>query len=128
MTALRVGPTCTTGPAEEGLGKNVSVGSYHIPTANPKDSDPSLIVLVLNHKQVARARARRAGGGHLTSANAFAQRYRHAATPRCAGWYRHVRIAMCVQYNARNSAALNGMRMTYCAGITLPDPSFFSPT
>ncbi|GBP25879.1 hypothetical protein EVAR_81761_1 [Eumeta japonica] len=31
-----------------------------------------------------------------------------------------------VQYNARNFAALNWLRILYCAGTTLPDPSFFS--
>ncbi|GBP96485.1 Activin receptor type-1 [Eumeta japonica] len=31
-----------------------------------------------------------------------------------------------VQYDARNSTALNYLRMMYCAGITLPD-TFFSP-
>ncbi|GBP47699.1 hypothetical protein EVAR_28102_1 [Eumeta japonica] len=41
-------------------------------------------------------------------------RRRHRATPP-------------VQCNARNSATLNWLRMIYCAGITLPDPSFFPP-
>ncbi|GBP82843.1 hypothetical protein EVAR_34507_1 [Eumeta japonica] len=31
-----------------------------------------------------------------------------------------------VQYNGRNFAALNCLRLKYCAGITLRDPSLFS--
>ncbi|GBP29181.1 hypothetical protein EVAR_17719_1 [Eumeta japonica] len=34
---------------------------------------------------------------------------------------------MTVQYNARNSAALNYLRTMRCAGLTLPDPSLFTP-
>ncbi|GBP06072.1 hypothetical protein EVAR_3298_1 [Eumeta japonica] len=39
-----------------------------------------------------------------------------------------INMEVCIQYNARNSTALNSLRMMQCAGSTLLDSSFFCPS
>ncbi|GBP92075.1 hypothetical protein EVAR_66389_1 [Eumeta japonica] len=41
--------------------------------------------------------------------------------------YRSIFRKFTLKKNARNSAALNCLRMMQCVGVTLPDPSFFFP-